>query len=1248
MEQILPVIGDTHPSFNKNEKIMKFKAPRLFTATPLLLALTMLSSQAIVYDWDNGSGDGLWNTSTNWTPDGLPTTGDNVLVTVDGGAIKTITLDSTPTNSTILEVGLARTGNGTATVNHTGGTLTVTGWFNLGQGFASTGDRNGTGIWNMSGSSTVNATHANGGLTTIGAGFTPTGFNTGILNITDSARFLQTANDIHVGGEGAGQRARGIINLSGSGTLTNTANLSVGVAANNSTGVVNMSGTSTLTTSRFLLGVNNGATGAINQSGGAASTTSALAASLSLGHATGGFGSYSISGGTLSSAEISIGSNNAGAGGSGIMNVSGGTVTNTGWLVLNRTEGISSQAQNAVLNVSGGTVNFAGSGLVANWGSSTTNSQNAAITVSGTGNLATTNNTGIRLSWTTNANNRATLNLNGGTTTVNNINGGTRGFVNLNGGVLRATADNAAFVTANEVQVRSGGAIIDSAGFNIGIGQALLAPASNGITTIAVTNGGSGYISAPILSITGGTGAGATAVANMEDDGTGNGTLRIASITVTGAGNYTVAPTTITQTGGAPTTAATLGTISTAANVSGGLTKQGLGNLTLTGANTFTGQVNVAQGGLIVGTGGQIATGSAMFVGNGSTAASASVTGGAINRTQIDVGRGTGTGVLNVSSGSVTASGEIWLGSNSTGSSMGVMNISGGTVTTGSWLALGRGIAASTNDSRGVLNVSGGTLNVGAAGSLSIGAFQVGTATRSEMSVSGGTVNIQRSLFVGENANGNLDISGGTVTVGLADISVDRRVVVKNTLNLRGGTLSTHLIENRAGATSILNLNGGVLQARSSQANFLTGLAQANVYSGGAIFDTNGFDITVGQALNAASGSGVSTIAVTNGGTGFSAAPIVEITGGGGTGATAVANIDASGVITGITITNAGTGYTSAPTFTLVGGGGTGVVLGTANLATNVSGGLTKNGLGTLTLTNVNTFTGGTNVTNGTLVLGHATNTLADTGAVTVNGGILSLGTNSDTVGAVTLTSGSINSSTGTLNATSFSVASGTISARLAGAGTLTKTGAGTVTLSGTNSYTGNTLVQAGELVVDGVIAANTTTTVESGATISGSGSVGSLTIAAGGSLNPGNSPGTLTVNGAYSQAGTLVAEITGLSAGTQHDQVIVNGSVSLTGSLSVLFSGTATYAEGDMIFLLVNDGTDAISGTFAGLSQGATVTTYGGWDWIISYNANSGVTPAFSGGNDIALRAVPEPSAALLGGLGALALLRRRRKDVA
>ena len=82
---------------------------------------------------------------------------------------------------------------------------------------------------------------------------------------------------------------------------------------------------------------------------------------------------------------------------------------------------------------------------------------------------------------------------------------------------------------------------------------------------------------------------------------------------------------------------------------------------------------------------------------------------------------------------------------------------------------------------------------------------------------------------------------------------------------------------------------------------------------------------------------------------------------------------------------------------------------------------------------------------------------------------------------------------------------------------------------------------------------------------------------------------------------------------------------------------------NGNLLFILLNDGSDAIGGSFSGLAQNDIVANYGGFDWRISYSADS-VGNSFTGGNDIALMAVPEPGAALLGGLGMLALLRRRR----
>lgn len=213
----------------------------------------------------------------------------------------------------------------------------------------------------------------------------------------------------------------------------------------------------------------------------------------------------------------------------------------------------------------------------------------------------------------------------------------------------------------------------------------------------------------------------------------------------------------------------------------------------------------------------------------------------------------------------------------------------------------------------------------------------------------------------------------------------------------------------------------------------------------------------------------------------------------------------------------------------------------------------------------------------------------------------------------------------------------------------LTKTGSGTqtITATSTTTYTGETKVDQGTLVINGNISTSSLTTVASGAYLGGDGTVGALTVNSGGFVTPGNSPGILTVDGDYTQAGTYTAEVTGTTAGVGgYDQIGVSGSVDITGgSLTTIFSGSG-YAAGNLLFILLNDGTDAITGTYTGFAQGDVVATYGGLDWIISYNADS-ASNTFTGalnGNDIALYAIPEPSAALLGGMGILLLLRRRR----
>ena len=55
---------------------------------------------------------------------------------------------------------------------------------------------------------------------------------------------------------------------------------------------------------------------------------------------------------------------------------------------------------------------------------------------------------------------------------------------------------------------------------------------------------------------------------------------------------------------------------------------------------------------------------------------------------------------------------------------------------------------------------------------------------------------------------------------------------------------------NRGQGTGVFNFNGGVLKANTGAVNaFMTGLTSANVQTGGAIIDSNGQSITIGQKL---------------------------------------------------------------------------------------------------------------------------------------------------------------------------------------------------------------------------------------------------------------------------------------------------------------------------------------------------------------------------------------------------------------
>ncbi len=100
------------------------------------------------------------------------------------------------------------------------------------------------------------------------------------------------------------------------------------------------------------------------------------------------------------------------------------------------------------------------------------------------------------------------------------------------------------------------------------------------------------------------------------------------------------------------------------------------------------------------------------------------------------------------------------------------------------------------------------------------------------------------------------------------------------------------------------------------------------------------------------------------------------------------------------------------------------------------------------------------------------------------------------------------------------------------------------------------------------------------GGSLSGVGTVFGEVVNGGGSVEPGLSAGTLTIDGDYTQqaGGMLTIEAEGLTPDTEHDQLIVTGAAMIDGTLAVEFINGYVPNPGDS-FVVLTAGT--LSGTF-------------------------------------------------------------------